>query len=660
MSSDAVPSHVASSSSLSSNHNNDNGSSNADNAMFGKMTYFDTAAAVTSMGTTNNNNNNNDGLNPRVAPSSNQHFEDFSAPQSLNNNGSNAASSNNMSVMMMMIAQQQQQQGMQQPPMNHSYGNGNNDSCSLGANAAFGTTSAPKVASTSLPPSLTATLGDSRTSAASQPLTFNDLDGILQAAEDVLEDDFPFGGGTNSSHAHDGIGANGSNNNTATGDAMGMPSSMFDPTPIGDNLNIVDEVPLANFGGFFNGSSSNSNEANGNSYGAAINNNNIGNFDGIFNQPANMNMSMNNTNAVNGNNPNSLFAPMDSWNVSSSNDNNSNNNNNLCGMDNVACMPGFYCNNGNSMNGCAPQNNGGQMSAIDLLFPTMFPGAANQQHSQLNNANMGMGLDMNINIGSWNQADNCPPSNPNPNKRLKMQQQQQQFLQQSFDEAGLAGSVPSNLNINVANPSSAAAVFEDTNTLLNGNNKRTMIQGDLVMSSPDAAAATTSKNSTTINSKFRFRSYQSEMWQERLEELQKFRKENGHCLVPHNWSVNLPLAQWVKRQRYQMKLKLEGKHSTMTTERQEILENLGFIWDSHKAAWEERLHELRQFCSNHGHTNVPSTYPENPQLSVWVKCQRRQYKLYVKNQKTNLTEERKMQLDSLGFVWNPRNLQTCR
>lgn len=150
------------------------------------------------------------------------------------------------------------------------------------------------------------------------------------------------------------------------------------------------------------------------------------------------------------------------------------------------------------------------------------------------------------------------------------------------------------------------------------------------------------------------RSSHIEQWNQRYSQLVEFQNEFKHCLVPLNWPRNPSLAHWVKRQRYQCRIKREGKHSTMTDERQAALENLGFVWDSHAAAWEERWNELNEFKSRHGHTNVPKKYPENPQLAVWVKCQRRQFKLYSDRQSSNITPERIQRLASLGFVFNPR------
>ena len=80
----------------------------------------------------------------------------------------------------------------------------------------------------------------------------------------------------------------------------------------------------------------------------------------------------------------------------------------------------------------------------------------------------------------------------------------------------------------------------------------------------------------------------SEQWTDKFAELCAYRKQRGHCQVPQHFNENESLARWVKRQRYQYKIQQEGKSSTMTDERITVLENIGFIWDSHSAAWVER------------------------------------------------------------------------
>ena len=176
------------------------------------------------------------------------------------------------------------------------------------------------------------------------------------------------------------------------------------------------------------------------------------------------------------------------------------------------------------------------------------------------------------------------------------------------------------------------------------------------MSMASQADSTSVCLSSMPQDKWRFRSYQYDIWQERFQELVEYRKKYGHCLVPHNWSGNVPLAQWVKRQRYQYKLLQEGKHSTMSVERMNILNAMGFVWDLHKVAWEEKFVQLQQYASQYGHCNVSGKLQQHRPLSIWVKCQRRQRKLMERNEKSTMTPDRIERLDQLGFDWNPRNL----
>ena len=152
---------------------------------------------------------------------------------------------------------------------------------------------------------------------------------------------------------------------------------------------------------------------------------------------------------------------------------------------------------------------------------------------------------------------------------------------------------------------------------------------------------------------------QSGKWNERYQELVKFQQEHGHCSVPSQFPSNPPLAQWVKRQRYQRKIFKEGQHSTMTEERKILLDNLGFIWDSHSSFWEDRFQELTAFKEKHGHANVPTKYPENLQLAIWAKCQRRQFKIFRTEgpKQSNMTLDRINKLTTIGFVFNPREFK---
>jgi hypothetical protein len=118
--------------------------------------------------------------------------------------------------------------------------------------------------------------------------------------------------------------------------------------------------------------------------------------------------------------------------------------------------------------------------------------------------------------------------------------------------------------------------------------------------------------------------YQQDLWQKNFKKLIEFRKKHGHCRVPHNWKADPSLALWIKRQRIQFKRHQDGKTSSMTYERQKVLEKVGFSWHSHHGAWEDRWAELREFKQRHGHCNVPSGYIHNPSLAIWVKVRRKE------------------------------------
>lgn len=207
-------------------------------------------------------------------------------------------------------------------------------------------------------------------------------------------------------------------------------------------------------------------------------------------------------------------------------------------------------------------------------------------------------------------------------------------------------------------PSSSSATDCSRQSLilphLNGNRPITRAEASAFSSSPFPNDESLSSNLHERISSANIRSHQTILWEERFKELCTFRSVHGHCFVPHNWDKSTALAKWVKRQRYQYKLKIEGKHSALTETRQGRLEQLGFVWDSHSAIWEERLRELRDFQSKNGHCNVPSTHQENHSLSIWVQCQRRQYKLFRQGTRCHMNEERIRKLEGIGFVWNPR------
>jgi hypothetical protein len=97
----------------------------------------------------------------------------------------------------------------------------------------------------------------------------------------------------------------------------------------------------------------------------------------------------------------------------------------------------------------------------------------------------------------------------------------------------------------------------------------------------------------------------------------------------------------------------DNRQSTMTTERLDLLTAVGFIWDSHDANWREKLESLAVFRREYGNCNVPSSYSDK-KLATWIKCQRRQYKLYWDGKPSAMSPERILELEKVGFEWEIR------
>jgi len=133
-------------------------------------------------------------------------------------------------------------------------------------------------------------------------------------------------------------------------------------------------------------------------------------------------------------------------------------------------------------------------------------------------------------------------------------------------------------------------------------------------------------------------------WEEKYEDLKKYKEEYGDCNVPYRWPDNPQLANWVFRQREHRKA---GK---LSEEREAKLTELSFVWGLNSAVskhhrWDMRFAELVEYKSQFGHCCVPNVFKKNQQLANWVRKQRELLK------KDKMPLERVIKLDKLGFIW---------
>ena len=154
-----------------------------------------------------------------------------------------------------------------------------------------------------------------------------------------------------------------------------------------------------------------------------------------------------------------------------------------------------------------------------------------------------------------------------------------------------------------------------------------------------------------------------------LYQLLLFKAERGTYHVPkedypelHAW------LQYVKREyKNHAAVKEEGDEaeadeseepatpSTLTEDQIKVLQHLHVPLTSRgDEHWNRFFSLLEDYKKTHGHILVPRLC-EIPGLGDWVTDQRRQYKAMKQGQTSQLSKERKLKLESLGFIWQVRN-----
>eukprot|EP00980_Cylindrotheca_fusiformis_P011722 scaffold2784_cov109-Cylindrotheca_fusiformis.AAC.1 len=162
--------------------------------------------------------------------------------------------------------------------------------------------------------------------------------------------------------------------------------------------------------------------------------------------------------------------------------------------------------------------------------------------------------------------------------------------------------------------------------------------------------ASASSNSSEVDAAaISNRSQQSSRWNQRFQELLDYKNRHGDCNVPYLWPHNRPLSEWVKRQRHQFKLKMEGRHSALTEKRQGLLTQIGFVWNSRASLWDSRYQELVEYYQEFGNVRVTKKTSKHRALSVWLKRQRHAARLFLTgDDSTCMDQDRLQKLLDLG------------
>jgi hypothetical protein len=128
-------------------------------------------------------------------------------------------------------------------------------------------------------------------------------------------------------------------------------------------------------------------------------------------------------------------------------------------------------------------------------------------------------------------------------------------------------------------------------------------------------------------------------WNERIEELEAFRRQHGHCAIP-SWEPEYAnLGAWLRF------IRAKKRIGRLDYRRVKRLEQLGVAWEPEQQRWEEMFAVLVQFRAAHGHCNVPRRYRSEPRLGGWVERQRLAHK------RGKVRPDHAQRLEQIGFSW---------
>jgi len=169
------------------------------------------------------------------------------------------------------------------------------------------------------------------------------------------------------------------------------------------------------------------------------------------------------------------------------------------------------------------------------------------------------------------------------------------------------------------------------------------------------------KQDTTSTSKsapcLRISELQQAKWMEFFLALCEYKMKHGNFNVPAATSClhyDAPLGLWVKRLRHQYKRYHQGKYSSLTPERVELLSSVGFQWQVQDDMWRDRFRQLEEFAQKNGHIRVPLK-GSTAGLPNWIKRQRKQYRLFKQGKTSSMSMERYEKLRILGSCFSDDN-----
>lgn len=139
-----------------------------------------------------------------------------------------------------------------------------------------------------------------------------------------------------------------------------------------------------------------------------------------------------------------------------------------------------------------------------------------------------------------------------------------------------------------------------------------------------------------------------------IEVLEKYYKENGNYFVSQSETSYGNLPRWVNSYRtihntgvLDAKGNIVSQSGKLLKEQVEYLDSINFVW-SERVSWDERLEQLTEYFIKNGHSNVPT----NEDIALYTWCN------HQKNNKEKLDETQLEKLQSVNFSFEINKTNT--
>jgi hypothetical protein len=160
-----------------------------------------------------------------------------------------------------------------------------------------------------------------------------------------------------------------------------------------------------------------------------------------------------------------------------------------------------------------------------------------------------------------------------------------------------------------------------------------------------------SNGNSTNNNNNKERVDHQTRWMQMYQLLLTFKTQHGHAHVPSTYKSNPALSNWCVTQRSMYRSRNENSYSTLSDERLDMLQRVGFVWaiQGLTIPWEARFDQLADYKLKHGTCSVSRKDPPHKSLASWVMNQRTQLRLLRQGKPSHMTQDRAIKLDNIGF-----------